>query len=54
MPLTDIESTSLSFEEIQTIERELADPVRIGWHELRLYSRIHKKMQSHNVEFTHV
>jgi hypothetical protein len=45
---------TLTFEELQEIESRIADPARISWEELRLYSRIHKKLQSHNIESAYV
>lgn len=46
--------TVLTFEEIQEIEAGLADPTRISWAELRLYTRIHEKMRSHHIEVAYV
>ncbi len=48
--LPDFDPTDLTYEELRGIETRLADPTRISWEELRLYSRIRKKIQSYNIE----
>lgn len=49
-----MDTTTLSFEELQDIESRIADPARISWEELRLYSRIRQKIQSHEIETHYV
>lgn len=52
--LHDFDTTELTYEALRDIEVRLADPTRISWEELRLYSRIRKKIESHNIETAYV
>lgn len=48
-----MDTTTLSFEQIQEIEDRLKEP-ELSWEELRLYSRIKKKLLENEVDITHV